>query len=305
MQMATLLCSFFIGFWVFLLNAENSAVAEFAMNNAIAQGLLFLFVVCIPLWRTGRLSYVDIAWPFGLTLIGAQLLLAAQPGQWPLYIVAAIYLAVGLRMGLGALAMARKTGVIFKHEFPRYEYRHQILAKHGVKNPMLHLQADAITQGLANISVLAMPGILILANQGAALGLFEVIGFSLWGVAYVLETIADGHKLVFISKNPRNAVCNVGLWRYSRHPNYFAEWLVWCGLALAATPSLLALAASAGTLTGVIYGLALLGAPAVMYFTLVYATGAKPAEYFSVKKRPGYAEYQRTTNIFFPWFSKA
>lgn len=303
--MAAILCSIFVGFLAFLLNADNTVVAEFALNNAIAQGLLFLFVVCIPLWRTGRLSYVDIAWPFGLTLIGVQLFMVAEAGNWAAYIVASVYLAVGLRMGLGALAMGRKTGVIFKHEFPRYQYRHESLKRSGAKHPQLHLQMDAITQGLANVSVLAMPGLLIVSSPSTALSVLEVLGFSLWGLAYVLETIADGHKLVFISKNPRDAVCNVGLWRFSRHPNYFAEWLVWCGLAIAATPSLLALFEQAGALTGLIYSLGLLGAPAVMYFTLVYATGAKPAEYFSVRKRPGYAEYQRTTNIFFPWFPKS
>ena len=302
---APFLCTCFIAIWAFLLSADNAFIAEFALQNGIAQMLLFLFVVCIPLWRTGRLSYVDIAWPFGLTLIGVQLMLAAEPGNWSAYIVAAIYLAVGLRMGVGALTMGLKTGVIFKHEFPRYQYRHEILAKQGVKNPGLHLQMDAITQGLANISVLAMPGILILANQGAPLSVLEIFGFSLWGVAYVLETIADGHKLHFIANNPRDAVCNVGLWRYSRHPNYFAEWLVWCGLTIASLPSLLAVFANAGATTGSIYAVALLGAPAVMYFTLVIATGAKPAEYYSVQKRPGYAEYQRTTSVFFPWFPKS
>lgn len=301
---AAFLCTAFIAIWAFLLGSDNPIIAEFALTNAAAQGLLFLFVVVIPLANTGRLSYVDIAWPFGLTLIGGQLLLAAEPGNWAAYIVAAIYLAVGLRMGLGAVTMGLKTGVIFKHEFPRYQYRHEILAKRGTANPMLHLQMDAITQGLANISVLAMPGMLILANGGTPLSWVELFGFSLWGVAYVLETIADGHKLVFIANNPKDAVCNVGLWRYSRHPNYFAEWLVWCGLAIASLPSLLAVFANAGVLIGSVYAVALAGAPAVMYFTLVYATGAKPAEYFSVKKRPGYAEYQRTTNIFFPWFPK-
>lgn len=297
MRQAIILCSAFIAFWVILLTANNPMVAQFACVNGVAQAVLFLFVVCIPLWRTNRLSYVDIAWPCGLVLIGVQLLLYAT--HTAAYIVAIIYLVVGLRMGLGAIVMGLKTGVIFKYEFPRYQYRHEILERSGAKHPRIHLQLDAITQGLANISVLAMPGIIILAGNGS-LSWLEIIGFSLWGVAYVIESVADLQKLAFIAKSPKNAVCNVGLWRYSRHPNYFGEWLVWCGLVIAAIPSWLAAYDSLGAVVWAIYGLGILSAPAVMYFTLVYATGAKPAEYFSIQKRPQYAEYQRTTNIFFP-----
>lgn len=305
MKQGMILCGSFIAFWLLLFATDNSGIIQFALTNAAAQALLFLLVVCIPLWRTGRLSYVDIAWPFGLTLLGCQFLYDGAAGSWASIIVAAIYLAVGLRMGLAAIVLGRQTGVIFKHEFPRYQYRHEILRKQGVQRPMLHLQMDAITQGLANVSVLAMPGLLIIAGDDGRLSLLEIIGFSLWAVAYFLESIADGHKMVFIAKNPRDAVCDVGLWRYSRHPNYFAEWLVWCGLALAAMPSWWGLQADLGVGLWAALGLALAGAPAVMVFTLVYATGAKPAEYYSVKKRPGYADYQRRTSIFFPWFPKA
>jgi steroid 5-alpha reductase family enzyme len=95
-------------------------------------------------------------------------------------------------------------------------------------------------------------------------------------------------------------VCNVGLWKYCRHPNYFAEWMVWNGLIIAAIPSWLALTGAETEPVWYLLGLGLLLASRFMYATLVYITGAIPSEHFSVDKRPGYADYQRQTNRFFP-----
>jgi steroid 5-alpha reductase family enzyme len=95
-------------------------------------------------------------------------------------------------------------------------------------------------------------------------------------------------------------VCNVGLWRYSRHPNYFAEWMVWNALVIAAIPSWLARSGQDGSLVWILLGLGLLFVSRIMYYTLVHYTGARPAEYYSVQKRPEYRAYQETTNMFFP-----
>jgi steroid 5-alpha reductase family enzyme len=98
----------------------------------------------------------------------------------------------------------------------------------------------------------------------------------------------------------KNQVCNVGLWRYSRHPNYFAEWLVWTALVVASVPSWLALRTSEPLVLWLLLGAGLLFVSRIMYSTLVYYTGAVPSEYFSVRKRPEYESYQRQTNMFFP-----
>ena len=96
-------------------------------------------------------------------------------------------------------------------------------------------------------------------------------------------------------------MCDVGLWRFSRHPNYFGEWLVWTGVAVAAVPSWLELRDVESTMVWVALGLSCLLVPVVLYMTLVLITGAVPAEYYSVRKRPDYRRYQRTTSRFFPW----
>jgi steroid 5-alpha reductase family enzyme len=126
----------------------------------------------------------------------------------------------------------------------------------------------------------------------------------LWLLSFGLESLADKQKNSFIAMNVKTgnkrALCNVGLWRFSRHPNYFFEWMVWNSLIVIALPSLMTLWGSEPLI--IMLGLVgvLLMASRVMYTTLVYYTGAVPAEYYSVQKRPQYKEYQRTTSMFFP-----
>jgi steroid 5-alpha reductase family enzyme len=297
------LCISFVLIWMTLLSSQNETFASLVLVNGALQMSLFIVVACIPLRRTGRMSYVDIAWPFGIATIGVLILALADGNTVRKLTVGAVYLFIGLRMGLGALTMARATGVIFKKEFPRYRYRRMALEQSGSKHIGFHMQVDVLTQGLANISVLALPAFLIATNKSASIDSWEVIGLGLWGLAYTLESIADVQKMLFISKN-RGGVCNVGLWRYTRHPNYFSEWLVWCGLAVASVPSWLASRAVESSLVWWVSGLGVLGACMMMYLTLVYLTGAIPSEYYSVRKRADYAAYQETTNIFFPWFPR-
>ena len=249
------------------------------------------------------MSFVDIAWPFGVALIGGQVLLFAEGDVIRRTVVGCIYLFIGLRMGIGALVMGAKTGVIFKTDFPRYQYRKLMFEQSGTRHIKFHTLAEIMAQGLANMSVLALPAFIMAVNSNGAISSWEVLGIALWAVAYVFESIADLQKLHFISK-AEGGVCNIGLWRYSRHPNYFSEWLVWTGIVIATIPSWWALQSNETLTMWIVMGIGSLLASVMLYITLVYLTGAKPAEYFSVQKRAGYQAYQETTNIFFPWFPK-
>ena len=84
--------------------------------NSVLQTVLFALVVCIPIWRTGRISYVDIGWPWGLVVLAAVSYLFSD-GHWLRSLVVTLAVAViGLRMGLGAVSMWRR-GILNK-EFP-------------------------------------------------------------------------------------------------------------------------------------------------------------------------------------------
>ena len=137
----------------------------------------------------------------------------------------------------------------------------------------------------------------------------ELLGLVIWALAFAMETIADLQKVRFLREmkkvGKQRQVCNIGLWKYCRHPNYFAEWMVWNGLVIAAIPSWLALRGSETDALWMLLGLGLLLASKFMYSTLVYITGAVPSEYYSAQKRPGYTDYQKQTNQFFPGPRKA
>jgi steroid 5-alpha reductase family enzyme len=303
MNMSIGLNLFFIGLFSVVIFTELEALANLLLVNSIIQITLFVVVACIPFLRTKRVSYVDIAWPFGVALIGVQILLMGDADLMRKLIVGSVYLFIGLRMGLGALVMAKATGVIFKTEFPRYNYRRMMLEQSGSKHVDAHLLAEIMVQGFANITVLALPGFLIATNISNSISSMEIIGICIWAVAYILESVADGQKMLFISKH-KSGVCNIGLWKYSRHPNYFSEWLVWTGLVVAAIPSWLALQDSEGFPLWICLGMGMVCASVMMYITLVHLTGATPAEYYSVRKRKEYKVYQEKTNMFFPWFPR-
>jgi steroid 5-alpha reductase family enzyme len=293
------LISFAVG-WVLLL--MTNSLASISFINGVLQMLLFALVVCLPTWRTGRMSYVDIGWPWGLTVIGILTWVYSEGDPIRVALVSMAYIFAGSRMGLGALKMW-KMGLL-KREFPRYEYQKRRWIKAGKTNTALAMQVDAILQGMANASFLAIPAFLIAANPSASISAFEVIGMLVWAGSFAMESIADMQKLAFLramkKSGQKNKVCNVGLWKYSRHPNYFAEWMVWNGLVIAAIPSWLALHDHESIIIWGLLGAGLLMVSKMMYSTLVYHTGAVPAEYYSVQKRPEYKAYQETTNIFFP-----
>jgi len=294
----------FIACWILLFNSNN--FQSIALINAIGQLALFLFVVCIPIWKTGRMSYVDIGWPWGVALIGLITYCQINTITLSKTLVITAYILIGSRMGLGALKMWSMG--LLKKEFPRYEYQKIRWKKSNKTNIGLAMQVEALSQGLANASFLAIPIFLISVSPSTQLSPLEIIGFTIFILSIVFETIADYQKLKFLKEmkrqNKQNMVCDIGVWKFTRHPNYFAEWMVWNGLIIASIPSYISLFDSEALLLWIMIGVALLYTSRIMYVTLVYLTGAIPSEHYSVQKRPAYKAYQQSTNIFFPGFKR-
>ena len=290
----------FIACWILLFNSNN--FQSIALINGIGQLALFLFVVCIPIWKTGRMSYVDIGWPWGVALIGLITYCQINTITLSKTLVIIAYILIGSRMGLGALKMWSMG--LLKKEFPRYEYQKIRWEKSNKTNIGLAMRVEALSQGLANASFLAIPIFLISVSPSTQLSPLEIIGFTIFILSIVFETVADYQKLKFLKEmkrqNKKNMVCDIGLWKYTRHPNYFAEWMVWNGLIIASIPSYISLFDSEALWLWIMIGIALLYTSRIMYITLVYLTGAIPSEYYSAQKRPAYKAYQQSTNIFFP-----
>jgi steroid 5-alpha reductase family enzyme len=140
-------------------------------------------------------------------------------------------------------------------------------------------------QGQAGVALLfSLP--MLAAMRGGPLDRFAVAGVAVWVTAVVGESIAD-RQLARFRADPTNSgqVCQVGLWRYSRHPNYFFEWVHWWSYVLIARGA----------------PLAWIG-PVVMLLFLFRLTGIPHTEQQAIRSRgERYREYQRTTSIFVPW----
>lgn len=287
-------------FAAILLNAQ---FFNFAVTNFAVQILIFFLFASIPALKTKRMSYVDIAWPLGLVAIGLLGFAFAPKLTFRAIAINLVYLTMGSRMALGALFLWKNGG--FKKEFPRYQYQRLRWKKKAYTNENIAMQIEIYVQAFANCSFLALPVLIQGANKNLELSWLEAIGYCLWLFFFLMESLADHQKLKFqMNKDNRKAVCDVGLWKYSRHPNYFAEWMVWNSIILATLASIFEMYKVSNT-WAIVYLFALLLISTIMYQCLVHYTGAKPSEYYSQQKRPEYKEYMKRTNMFFPWFPRS
>lgn len=120
-----------------------------------------------------------------------------------------------------------------------------------------------------------------------ALGPLDAAGAALFALGLAFESVADAQLSGFSSRpENRGRVLDRGLWRYSRHPNYFGEALLWWGLGLV------------GLAAGAPWSLA---GPALMTFLLMRVSGVTLLEETIAERRPEYARYKAATSAFFPW----
>jgi len=251
------------------------------MMLAIAAAWLVAAAFMVWLWSYAEKSrdagVVDVAWAAlaGLFAVWFAANGGGSPGRRIL--LGAMGLLWGIRLAVFLYRRVRSMP-----EDGRYSRLRASWASHASRNFFIFFQAQA------SWSVLFPLPVLVAAGAVAPLGPMDAIGFLIWLIAVTGESVAD-RQLSAFRQNPRNrnGVCRGGLWRYSRHPNYFFEWLHWWGYVL------IGWSAPYGWLT-------LLG-PVVMLVFLFKITGIPPTEENALASRgEAYREYQRTTSVFFP-----
>ncbi|MBI3504357.1 MAG: DUF1295 domain-containing protein [Proteobacteria bacterium] len=144
----------------------------------------------------------------------------------------------------------------------------------------------------ALVVLFSLPFLFVAFNPGPAFAPLEMAGMAIMAMAVLGESVAD-LQLQGFKRDPANRgrVCDAGLWRYSRHPNYFFESMVWWGAFLTALPAP--------------FGWVTIACPLLMLYFLFKVTGIPLTEEYAVKsKGDAYREYQRTTSAFVPWFRK-
>jgi steroid 5-alpha reductase family enzyme len=237
-------------------------------------------LVMLALWarqlRTHNANAMDAAW--SLLLAGASCAAAALAEGEPArrVLVALLASAWGLRLGWHLLRDRVLSGA------PE-DGRYRALRAHWGPSSARGFLALHLAQAVV-VALFALP--IHAASTGGALDAWAAAGFAL-GIASVAgESLAD-RQLARFRSDPQNrgAVCRVGLWRWSRHPNYFFEWLHWFSYVLIARGAAL-------TWIG----------PALMLLLLVRVSGIPWAEAQALRSRgERYREYQRTTSAFLPW----
>jgi len=130
-----------------------------------------------------------------------------------------------------------------------------------------------------------------LPNQPARFTLLDVLGAAVWGLGFYFEAVGDW-QLARFKANPDNEgkLLREGVWRYSRHPNYFGDAAQWWGFYLIAANTWLGAAAAFS--------------PLLMTYLLIKVSGVALLEKNLSDTKPGYEQYAATTNAFFPWFPK-
>ncbi|MGH7254828.1 MAG: DUF1295 domain-containing protein [Nitrospirales bacterium] len=253
-------------------------ILDALIGTAVLMGGLWLWQR-----KTHNAGIVDVGWCLGL--IGVSVLFAqgAEGDPDRRYLLAGMISLYAARLG-GYLFRAR---VQDAEEDPRYRRFRQAWGKRAQLYFFFFFEFQAV-----GIVLFSVPLLMLMENPSPQLSLWEYLGAGLWVVAVAGEAVADA-QLARFKADPANygKVCRGGLWRYSRHPNYFFEWLHWC----AYVPMGL----------GVPYGWVTLINPLTMLIFLLWISGIPLAEAQALASRgDAYRDYQRTTHAFFPWFRK-
>jgi steroid 5-alpha reductase family enzyme len=234
-------------------------------------------------WQRTRCNagIVDVIWSFG---VGGAAVFVAATGAGavlPRALLAVLGGLWGLRLGLHLWLRVRG-----EPEDGRYANLRKRWGNDQRKwFAMFQFQALLIT-------LFALPFLAVAANPQAAWNGWFIAGIAVWLLTVAGEGVADRQLARFrADRANKGKTCRSGLWRYSRHPNYFFEWLHWFAYVLLAVGSPIAWLAWSG--------------PIVMYAFLRWISGIPYTEAQALRTRgEDYARYQRTTPMLFPWFPK-
>jgi steroid 5-alpha reductase family enzyme len=260
-------------------------MSAFALIFSAFAGLAVIFALFYLLARRiNNYGIVDIAWSYAFAVLA--LFYAVGAAGWPVRraVLATMVVLWSLRLGTH---LYRRVMGHHPVEDGRYVQLRRDWAGNFAPKMFGFFQIQA-----ASVVLLGAGFVLICLNPTPALQPLEIVGLVLWVGALAGEAWADAQLAAFKRDAAnRGQVCAVGLWRYSRHPNYFFEWLVWVAYFV------FALASPRGWI-------AVIG-PASILFLLLRVTGIPLTEEQSIRsKGDAYREYQKTTSAFVPWFPR-
>jgi len=249
---------------------------------------LFILAFMTTLWIFSLIlrnsSIVDPMWGMGLVLsnwIAFGLSVDGFPARkWLISILITIW---GVRLSVHLLLRNWGKGEDFRYRQWREEA--------GPKWWWYSFFKVFLIQGLVMCVLGTAPAVANFSSTPARLTILDVLAIPVWATGFFFEAVGDWQLSRFLA-DPANKgrLLNTGLWRYTRHPNYFGEATMWWGHYLAA------LSTPGGFLT--------ILSPALITFLLLRVSGVTLLEKSMVDTKPGYKEYVETTSAFIPWFPR-
>jgi steroid 5-alpha reductase family enzyme len=248
----------------------------------LALGAVLASAAMTCLWlvqvRTRDASHVDAGWAIGIALLAVVYALLADGSAGHRALAAGLATIWGGRLGLYLL----RDRVLGKDEDGRYRALRAKWGARANRNFLVFFQLQALF-----VVFFSLPYLLISLDPQSGIGALEWTGAVVWAIGNAGATTADLQLARWRSRpESRGRTARTGLWAWSRHPNYFFEWVTWCGVALAAT------AAPWGWASWIV--------PAVLLVLLFRVTGIPATEAQALRSRADYADYRRTTSVFVP-----
>jgi len=262
---------------------DNGSIIILVVYSLVACCVI-MFFVWLWSYRIGNAGVVDIFWSYNFPVIAFILLLFGPGFETRKLLFCGMVIIAGGRLGTHLAVRVLKH---LRQEEPRYA---QIRKEWGDKAEV-KMAFFFQMQALSNI-LLAVPFFIIVLNPSPELNVFEYAGAAIWLISVLGEATADAELAAF-KKNPANKgkVCDKGLWGYSRHPNYFFEWLMWVSYFV------FALGSPSGYLAII--------SPAIILYLLLKVTGIPMTEEQSIRtKGDAFRKYQQQVSVFVPWFRK-
>jgi len=251
------------------------------VTEALVTAGVVVVALFVALWLVSLMvrdaSIVDPFWGPGFAIVAWVVYARADDPGFRGLVVAVIVTIWALRLGIHLAVRNLGHGEDFRYQAMRRQW--------GSRFWIVSLGTVFLLQA-ALMWIVSLPVQVAMVDGGDATVLVW-IGVAIWAVGLFFETVGDWQLRRF-KADPTNAgrVMDRGLWRYTRHPNYFGDFTVWWGIFLAA----IAVVGHAWTIVG----------PIVMSILLMRVSGVPMLERSLAKRRPGYEEYVARTSSFFP-----
>ena len=247
---------------------------------------LVVLAAMLALWlvslRISNASIVDIFWGIGFVVIAWTAHVVSGNSSPRAWLIVALATSWGVRLAVHLAIRNVGHGEDFRYRAMREKY--------GSAFPFISLGTVFLLQG-ALMWIISLPLQAAHApGEATSLGWLDALGAITWLTGIVFEAVADA-QLARFKRSPgaAGAVMDRGLWRYSRHPNYFGDCLVWWGFG------------AIGVAAGAWWSLA---GPVVMTVLLLQVSGVALLESTIADRRPGYREYAARTSAFVPWWPR-